>query len=361
MIFLKKIDSHILLFVEDCIIRFNEIDGSFDTLKIPQLPPTENGKVTSVQFSHEKALLAVTLDNKQLIIYDQKLNILNNILTKRAVSKVTFVSNTELLVADKTGDVFKYNVQDNSQPTLLLGHLSVLLDITVTPCKRFIITCDRDEKIRVSHYPNAYNIASYCLGHKEFVTKLEIYEDTLLSASGDGSIRFWDYLTGKQLHVVETNKYINNKDLIKSISEQIGVEVNVLPITDMQVFSNDKKAYIGISLFNSNEMQIYKMKKVDENLDVEFYQYLNLPSNILAFNLDVELFVLSSNSFLKYELIDEKYVKVRSNTLNEFYDAHKNMLLEISLGNTLFTLYKRKYDNVKEYFERKKMRLENKP
>ncbi len=55
-------------------------------------------------------------------------------------------------------------------PVLLLGHLSMLLDVLVTDCSRFVVTCDRDEKIRVSRYPNAYNIHTYCLGHTEFVT-----------------------------------------------------------------------------------------------------------------------------------------------------------------------------------------------
>ena len=50
---------------------------------------------------------------------------------------------------------------------------------------KYIITSERDEKIRVSCNPNAYNIHSYCLGHTEFVTSLNfIHNNLLLSGSG---------------------------------------------------------------------------------------------------------------------------------------------------------------------------------
>ncbi len=70
---------------------------------------------------------------------------------------------------DKTGDVYRFK-RDFSEGSLLLGHLSMLLDVAVSNCGKFVITCDRDEKIRVSSYPNAYNINNYCLGHTDFVT-----------------------------------------------------------------------------------------------------------------------------------------------------------------------------------------------
>ena len=75
--------------------------------------------------------------------------------------------------------------------------------MVISSCGKYIITCDRDEKIRVSKFPNAYNIACYCLGHTDFVTNLQVVhnfsENILLSASGDGSLRVWKYLEGKEV------------------------------------------------------------------------------------------------------------------------------------------------------------------
>ena len=75
----------------------------------------------------------------------------------------------------------------------------MLLDILVSPDGKYVLTCDRDEKIRVTHYPNAYNIRGFCLGHTEFITGLSFVQgldkNILVSASGDGSIKIWDYIT----------------------------------------------------------------------------------------------------------------------------------------------------------------------
>ena len=97
----------------------------------------------------------------------------------------------------------------------------MLLDVAVDPKGSLVVTSDRDEKIRyyhkskfvqvcvdliiarVSHYPNAYNIANYCLGHADFVSSVSILPEPdsnlLLSSSGDGTLKLWDFEKGEEL------------------------------------------------------------------------------------------------------------------------------------------------------------------
>lgn len=80
----------------------------------------------------------------------------------------------------------------------MLGHVSLLLDIQLSADQHYLATCDRDEKIRISQYPLAHQIQSYCLGHREFVTSCAFIDsDRLVSSSGDGSVACWHFRTGR--------------------------------------------------------------------------------------------------------------------------------------------------------------------
>lgn len=52
-----------------------------------------------------------------------------------------------------------------SSGTLVLGHTSSLLAMALTSDERFVVTSDRDEHIRISHFPRGYRIERFCLGH----------------------------------------------------------------------------------------------------------------------------------------------------------------------------------------------------
>ncbi|KAK7814895.1 hypothetical protein U0070_026396 [Myodes glareolus] len=78
----------------------------------------------------------------------------------------------------------------------------MLLDVAMSPDDLFVLTADRDEKIRVSWAAAPHNIEAFCLGHTEFVSRIFVVPsrpELLLSSSGDGTLRLWEYRSGCQL------------------------------------------------------------------------------------------------------------------------------------------------------------------
>ncbi|KAF8216772.1 WD40-repeat-containing domain protein [Mycena galopus ATCC 62051] len=134
-----------------------------------------------------------------------------------------------ILSSDKFGDIFSYELNPPPQTVeqkkaslashenpsggkLILGHTSFLTAFLLSFDEKFIITADRDEHIRVSWYPQGYNVEMYCLGHEKFVSALHIppFAPTeLVSGGGDPMLKIWDWMTGKVkreipiLHAVE--------------------------------------------------------------------------------------------------------------------------------------------------------------
>ena len=92
------------------------------------------------------------------------------------------------------------------QHRLLLGHVSLLTDLAIAEVdseaggRQYILTADRDEHIRVSRgISQAHVIENYCLGHREFVSKLCILPwqtTTLIAGSGEPSLKVYDWQRG---------------------------------------------------------------------------------------------------------------------------------------------------------------------
>lgn len=124
-----------------------------------------------------------------------------------------------LVIADKFGDVHQMSIK---QPGLLksedmepiLGHVSMLTGISLAKSsegQKLIITSDRDEHIKVSHYPQCFIVNKWLFGHKEFVTSFCIphwNSRWLFSAGGDDKIFSWDWETGVNLSQFAYNDLI---------------------------------------------------------------------------------------------------------------------------------------------------------
>lgn len=103
---------------------------------------------------------------------------------------------------------------------LLLGHVSMLTDVAFVTFddetllfpepRSYILTSDRDEHIRVSRGPpQAHIIESYCLGHKEFVSKLCLPKPGILvSGGGDDEVFVWYWRTTQPASKISLRKAV---------------------------------------------------------------------------------------------------------------------------------------------------------
>lgn len=352
---------------------YNNIDHSIITIS-PLNNLQENDNITDITLSSDcKYFAVITSTSKRLITYEvSTLTEQKSFTLPRTASKIRFtVDNLHILIADKSGDVLIYDVKGKEGGKKLLGHLSLLLDVLQTPDKNYIITTDRDEKIKVTCYPNTYNIETYCLGHKEFVNHIEILPHNnkfLTSTSGDGTIKIWDYTKGNICYTIDTYEDVNNNDLKEyfvKLMDKEGVEVTTLPIVHYTITKiNESTSLLAVTVHSFNVLLLYTLYTVDGEFrhKVEKVNMQNFPAGIQFHDFFFFIYDNIDSNLTKY------IVKINHNKSVDLEFVNKTSIFE-NLSNgvsnnisnnfeSIKVLYKRKFDNVQEYQERKKQRLE---
>jgi len=379
-------ESCTILCNNEQLIIYNSSSDTENTIVLPDLQSSKKidvhnnvdietyHSITSVTFSNNGRYFAVCTNRKQLCLYEGKDSpkLLSNRTLVRAASKVRFSPNDDIIVADKAGDVYLFST---STPTeagiLILGHMSMLLDVLITHDMRYILTTDRDEKIRVSTFPNCYNIMSYCLGHEKFVTnisELPHNKSILLSCGGDGILYLWDYEFGTELKSVNFCDQISKYDIDKFNQDlrdyHYDESVNMLPVKHLRTSRFSKvESLIVISFYSSKILLTYLITS-NENTRLPIVNYLDSitveAEPIECFLYKQDLWVLTDIGIQIYKFENEKFVKHISNHKTERLNKFWEILKSTAIKQNLFPiLYKRKYDNVQEYLERKKIRLAN--
>ncbi|XP_051998984.1 tRNA (guanine-N(7)-)-methyltransferase non-catalytic subunit wdr4-like [Xyrauchen texanus] len=310
--------------------------------------------------------IALTDDHKRLVLFCTEPTwqcISTRWVVRRGTSLVFTQAEDEVFVADKSGDVYSFSVLEPQKPgELKLGHVSMLLAVALSPDDKYIITADRDEKIRVSFRQAPYNIQAFCLGHREFVSTLLVptgHPDWLLSGSGDGTMKIWHYETGRRLQSVDVRQHgiLQNSDadtekrfaVSRIISSPDGrhIAVQCEQFPSVQIFLVNS----GIeSCLNHAETLALPQAPWDMTFDSQNQLWLLLESE------DINV-LLYRHSEQHWKLCDTETPELKRVT--EALQAQANVYKgSVGLESQFKHLYKVTFDNMASYLQKKQERLE---
>jgi len=189
-----------------------------------------------VDFALNGSTIAVAFNDKTVQILDFKNDSFNVTKTtqvqKRPTSIVFHPENKNVFLADKTGDIYELDFEttcDDQRP--ILGHVSMLLSIAAS--EKYILSADRDEKIKVSLLDKPVVIHGYLLGHTQFVRNVYCRSLFAVSFSGDFTVKLWNLDTCEEissLNVPETAIFMR-ENLTQTGYQVICSDQNIIEVT----------------------------------------------------------------------------------------------------------------------------------
>ncbi|KAL3517594.1 hypothetical protein ACH5RR_020183 [Cinchona calisaya] len=207
---------------------FNIQEGCAVTLvdenDVAERKPSTNlhkDSIRAIRYGANGKLFVSAGDDKLVKIWaTDSWHCISTVESEKRVSAVALSSDGSFVCyADKFGVVYVVDTEgfsgkqtsNNKKGTPILSHYcSIITSLEFSPDGRFIISADRDFKIRVTVFPKnpldgAHEIQSFCLGHTEFVSCLAFVcsqdypQGLLVSGSGDSTVRMWDFISGSLL------------------------------------------------------------------------------------------------------------------------------------------------------------------
>ncbi|XP_047315960.1 tRNA (guanine-N(7)-)-methyltransferase non-catalytic subunit wdr4-like [Impatiens glandulifera] len=236
--------------------------------------PFHKGSIRAIRYGASGKLFVSAGDDKLIKIWDSET--WRCICTISSGKRITAVALTHdcsfVCFADKFGVVWAVNLDEHlkSQDVeikkaapILSHYCSIITRLEFSPDGRFIISADRDFKIRVTLFPKfpsdgANEIQSFCLGHTQYVSCLSFIctsqhpDGFLVSGSGDSTVRVWDIITGSLLATCDVGVEAGLIESDKSEEECTLAVTDICAVPDHSLVAVAIQSLSGIMLLNYN-------------------------------------------------------------------------------------------------------------
>ncbi|GMI98761.1 tRNA modification 82 [Hibiscus trionum] len=233
-------DLRVFNLLDDCAVSLTEESGG----------AYHNDSIRCIKYGTNGKLFVSAGDDKLVKVWSTDCwRCISTVVSEKRVSAVA-ISNDDhhICFADKFGVVWVVDLPGvdgteassflNKKAVPLLAHYcSIITSLEFSPDGRFIVSADRDFKIRVTVFPKkpldgAHEIQSFCLGHTEFVSCLAFIstpdspQGILVSGGGDSTVRMWDIISGSLLDTCEVGTKVEQV-------ESDATEGNCSTVTDI--------------------------------------------------------------------------------------------------------------------------------
>uniref|UniRef100_A0A1J3FI06 tRNA (guanine-N(7)-)-methyltransferase non-catalytic subunit n=1 Tax=Noccaea caerulescens TaxID=107243 RepID=A0A1J3FI06_NOCCA len=248
-------DLRVFDLIENCPVTLvDESDG-----------PSHKDSIRAIRHGASGKLFVSAGDDKLVKIWSaESWRCLNTVCSEKRVTAVAISSDDSYVCyADKFGVVWVVELDGINEgkvlpakkgASLLSHYCSIITRLDFSPDGRYIVSADRDFKIRVTVFPKkplegAHEIQSFCLGHTEFLTCIafvwnpELAQGYLMSGSGDSTVRLWDITFGSLLDTCDVSTMAGH---LESSESEPPSQVTV---TDICTIPNSSLAAVAIQSF----------------------------------------------------------------------------------------------------------------
>lgn len=246
-----------------------------------------------------------------------------------------------LFIGDKFGDVYEL---DYRSPEILkaedmkpiLGHVGLLtkLEIFEDGSKKLLMSCDRDEHMKLTHIPQTFIINKFLYGHKEFISNVLKINDYVLSSGGDDFIMMSNWKTGEVITKFDYLSLIEESDIVPEIHNALDrfqkkdeEKVKEFCISDMIYDEDSKKVYFAIE----GVKKIFALQFDEESKTLKLENTIKVSNIILNFaflNIDnKKKLIFNTNRQVENQLVEVL------NTENLELDAISTDLINNEIAN----------------------------
>ncbi|KAI5184321.1 hypothetical protein NEHOM01_0066 [Nematocida homosporus] len=153
----------------------------------------------------------VVCENKQILaVVGDQLQVMGSVEKRPTKLASEVVDGEQLLyIADRAGNVYRIKPGQEEKATLLFGSISTITDLVIT--KDYIVTVDKDSKIRITHKEYPHRIAHFGLVHAKPILSTAIIAGRFIVSGGyDCYLSVYD-LESQQASIFDLRNYTNSE------------------------------------------------------------------------------------------------------------------------------------------------------